>query len=419
LKLGVFWRLLGNSAVYYPKLAKVTGGVTAAVLFCQLLQKQSELENPHDWVKITVDEIESETGLSYTEQRLARKRLMERSLLKERLVDDANILELWPDLDAFEQRLEDFSQSNCLVTSAPNQAQVKVISQSNGYSTKTTAVEVLEVLPNSAINNKNDKFFQVQRQPIAVKVTPNYQFSGPWNSQEQFEEFQRALLEHFKNKGIDNPAGLVIRIIDGITKGLVSPFWDEFIQGIPLGETQKIKRDWEIEPGTPYPAFKEERIQYYVQKGEPLETAVAKASSELRDPVVGKDLWEGFLRKCDRIADDAIRAKNLGVTTPYLPPSFTDKPQVTKESVMNKLDAIGPQFSLASSKSDDLINLSLEQQKVVDQDIDSISNAPTIASLQSAYKTPMGRNIVAKQIAEHPEWGYGIVDDEVVDLIPF
>jgi len=419
LKLGVFWRLLGNSAVYYPKLAKVTGGVTAAVLFCQLLQKQSELENPHDWVKITVDEIESETGLSYTEQRLARKRLMERSLLKERLVDDANILELWPDLDAFEQRLEDFSQSNCLVTSAPNQAQVKVISQSNGYSTKTTAVEVLEVLPNSAINNKNDKFFQVQRQPIAVKVTPNYQFSGPWNSQEQFEEFQRALLEHFKNKGIDNPAGLVFRIIDGITKGLVSPFWDEFIQGIPLGETQKIKRDWEIEPGMPYPAFKEERIQYYVQKGEPLETAVAKASSELRDPVVGKDLWEGFLRKCDRIADDAIRAKNLGVTTPYLPPSFTDKPQVTKESVMNKLDAIGPQFSLASSKSDDLINLSLEQQKVEDQDIDSISNAPTIASLQSAYKTPMGRNIVAKQIAEHPEWGYGIVDDEVVDLIPF
>ena len=147
MKLRVFWRLLGNSAVYYPKLAKVTGGVTAAVLFCQLLQKQSELENPHDWVRITVDEIESETGLSYTEQRLARKRLVERSLLKQRLNDDVKIMELWPDIDTFEQRLEDFFQSNCLVTSAQNQSQVKVISQSNGYST-TTAVEVLELSSN-------------------------------------------------------------------------------------------------------------------------------------------------------------------------------------------------------------------------------------------------------------------------------
>jgi hypothetical protein len=252
-----------------------------------------------------------------------------------------------------------------------------------------------------------------------VKVTPNYQFSGPWKSPEQFEEFQRALLEYFKNQGVHNPSGWVFKIVDGMTKGVVSPFWDEFAAGIPLGESQKIKRDWEIEPGVPYPAFEEERIQYYVHKGEPLEVAVSKARSELRDPVVGKDLWDGFLRKCDRIADEAIKAKKLGVATPYLPPSFTDKPQITKQSVINKLAVVSPQFSLASSSSKNITNLGLEQKQIEREMPKSGCSIPTLASLQKAYETPIGRTLVEKQIAEHPEWGYGIADGQLIDLIPF
>jgi hypothetical protein len=265
---------------------------------------------------------------------------------------------------------------------------------------------------------KTDKFFPVRRQPVAVKVTPHYQFSGPWESPEQFEEFQRSLLEHFKQQGVDNPGGWVFRIIDGMTKGLVSPFWDEFVAGIPLGQSQKIQRDWEIEPGIPYPAFEEERTQYYLQKGEPLEVAVSRARSDLRNPVLGQDLWEGFLRKCDRMADEAIKAKQLGLKTPYLPPSFTHKPQVTKQSVINKLSEITPQLSLSSS-SDSPINQSLEQENVEDDPSKIPSNVPPLAALQEAYKTPMGRTLVKKQIAEHPEWGYGIIDGKVVDVLPF
>jgi hypothetical protein len=259
----------------------------------------------------------------------------------------------------------------------------------------------------------------VRREPIAVKVTPNYQFTGPWESIEQFEAFQRALLEYFKNQGVDNPSGWVFRLIDGISKGLVSPFWDEFIAGIPLGASQKVKRDWEVEPGVPYPAFEEERIQYYIHKGEPLEAAVSKARADLRHPVLGKDLWEGFLRKCDRIADEAIKAKQLGVTTPYLPPSFTNKPQVTKQSVINKLTAISSQVSLTSSSSEFPANQNLELPKIEESDTKSASDVPSLAALQNAYKTSMGRTLVEKQIAEHPEWGYGIVDGQVVDLYPF
>ncbi|MFB2919776.1 hypothetical protein [Aerosakkonema funiforme] len=490
MKLGVLWQYLGCSAVYYPKLAKVTGGVTAAILFWHIFERQSQLENPDDWVKINVDEVEEKTGLNSTEQRLARKKLLERSLLKERLVSDANTVEYWADIDALEARWEEFCQPDSRVDS-DNQDKVEAISPNNGNSTKTTAVEGSYIL---GIHIKNDKFFPTQRQPIAVKVTDDYRFNGPWESPEQFEEFQRALLTYFNKHGVTNPSAWVFRIVDGLTKGLispfwdefvsglplgstqnplfvknedynqyrvpwqsaeqfqlfqralleyaktegfenpsgwvykivdnirkgeVSPFWDEFIRGIPLGESQKIKRDWEIEAGVPYPAFEEERIQYYVQKGEPLEQAVAKARAELRDPVLGKDLWEGFLRKCDRIADEAIKAKNLGVTTPYLPPSFSEKPQITKESVMQKLNAIAPQFSISSSSYNSLTNLSLEQQKVEDEESDTVADIPSLTSLRSAYKTAMGRTLVERQIAEHPEWGYGIIDGEVVDLFPF
>lgn len=474
MKLGALWQNLGNSVVYYPKLTRVTGGVTASVLFCQLFHWQSQLSNPNQWVRTTSDEIENETGLNRIEQELARSELVKRSLLKERVVNSqSDTLEFWPDIDVLEQRLNelwpvnshDYSGSakeetslqssssskssfrnspNNLASTTREEAFVEVVKPANEETKNTINSETayppinssqiptsVDVPDDSSPPNrivKTDKFFPARRQPLAVKVSPNYQFSGPWESQEQFEEFQRVLLDYFKNQGVDNPAGWVFRIVDGITKGLVSPFWDEFVAGIPLGASQKVKRDWEVEPGVPYPAFEEERIQYYLQKGEPLEVAVARARSDLRNPVLGKDLWEGFLRKCDRMADEAIKAKQLGVSTPYLPPSFTNKPQVTTQSVIEKLSAIAqgavpsaiaPPFSLTSSTSDSPVDRSLEPHKVEDENSKSESNAPSLSALQKAFKTPMGRTLVKKQIAEHPEWGYGIVDGQIVDLFPF
>lgn len=464
MKLGVLWRNLGNSSVYYPRLAKVTGGATASILFCQLFHWQSQLSHPDQWVRTTLDEIEKETGLSRLEQEWARSQLIKRSLLKERFVKGhSDTLEFWPDIDTLEQRLNNFYQENSnnpaflandeMPLQKPNLSELTLENNLNSVPSQRTTEALVEVVvpreetrenpnyspkkytspayysshlseekleesPTPSRMVKTDKFFPVRRQPVAVKVTPHYQFSGPWESPEQFEEFQRALLEHFKQQGVDNPGGWVFRIIDGMTKGLVSPFWDEFVAGMPLGQSQRVQRDWEIEPGIPYPAFEEERTQYYLQKGEPLEVAVSRARSDLRNPVLGKDLWEGFLRKCDRMADEAIKAKQLGLKTPYLPPSFTHKPQVTKQGVINKLSEITPQLSLSSS-SDSPINQSLEQENVEDDPSKIPSNVPPLAALQEAYKTPMGRTLVKRQIDEHPEWGYGIVDGQVVDVLPF
>ena len=404
MQIGIFLGSVGNPVIYYPKLAKITGGVTASIFLCQLFQWQSQITNSENWVQTNIAEIEKATGLNSEEQELAIQQLKARLLLKEKLPNPhTETLELWVDIDAFEAQI-----NNQLIGNTDNII-TQTIPKSINY-----PVEI--VADNSASNQsiKTDKFFGQPRQQIAVAVTPNYRFSGPWNSQEQLHNFQRALEAYAQehNLGFGNPSGWAFKIIDSITKGLASTFWDEFIAGIPLGESQKVKRDWEIAPEVPYPAFEEERIQYYVHKGEPLEAAVSKARADLRNPVLGKDLWEGFLRKCDRLADDALKAKQQGVDTPYLPSSFNEKPQITKDSVMQKLGAIAPQFALNQSTSEP----TPEPPKLAET---SPTPAPSIEALQKAYNSAIGRSIIEKQIAANPDWGYEIVDGEIVESIPF
>ncbi|MCW6036606.1 hypothetical protein K4A83_10070 [Spirulina subsalsa FACHB-351] len=120
--------------------------------------------------------------------------------------------------------------------------------------------------------------------------------------------------------------------------------------------------------------------------------AVAKARKELRDPRLAQDLWDGFLRKCDRLADEGLKAQKLGVKTPYLPSAFTEKKAVTKESVMAKLAQLHNQVNLPPS---------LEQNKSPKNDT---SPPPSLESLQKAYENPLGRNIVEQQLQKHPEW---------------
>ncbi|MEG4010447.1 hypothetical protein QUA41_30920 [Microcoleus sp. Pol11C1] len=407
MKIGIFLGNLGNPAIYYPKLAPITGGVAASIFLCQLLQWQSQKSHSAEWVKTNSSEIEKATGLNHEEQELARRLLKVRSLLKEKLTTpNTDTLELWADIDAFEEKLNNFWTPNPPDTITP-------ISRENN----NHPVEIFRETspPNHVV--KTDKYFGQPRQQIAVAVTPNYRFSGPWNSQEELHNFQRALEAYAqeRNLGFGNASGWAFKIIDSMTKGLTSTFWEEFIAGIPLGESQKVKRDWEIEPEVPYPAFEEERIQYYVHKGEPLEAAVSKARADLRNPVLGKDLWEGFLRKCDRLADDALKAKQQGVNTPYLPSSFNEKPQITKDSVMRKLGAIAPQLALNQSTSDQIPAL----PKLAETTSPTPAEIPSISSLQKAYQTPLGRSIVEKQIAANPDWGYEIVDGEIVESIPF
>jgi len=379
MNLRQFWQSFGEAAVYYPQLAKKMGGVSAAIFYRTLWWWLSESAT----VQCSLQQVTEASGLSEQEQEWAREALKARSLLEFKLISSQ------PLVYAYTLNLEQLERLLLNEESTPAPA-----------------------IPNPQTPAKSDPYFPPRRQSIAMNVTPHYQFQGPWESQQQLEAFQDELLSYAKQQGYSNPGGWVFKIIDSITKGIKSPFWDEFLAGIPLGESQKVQQEWEIEPGVPYPAFESERIQYYVHKGEPLEAAVAKARSELRNPTKAKDLWDGFLRKCDRVADEAIKAQKSGVQTPYLPPAFSEQKTVTKESVMAKFSQLQENTPVLEADKPPETTLSSEEEEAT-------AETPSLEDLQKLYQSPMTRSWVEEQIKNHPEWGYKIVDGEIVDQYPF
>jgi len=82
---------------------------------------------------------------------------------------------------------------------------------------------------------------------------------------------------------------------------------------------------------------------------------------------------------------------------------------------MRKLGAIAPQFALNQSTSEPIP----EPPKIAEKESPTPAEIPSISALQKAYNTPLGRSIIETQIAANPDWGYEIVDGEIVESIPF
>ena len=70
----------GNPVFYYPVFAKFVGGVKSAILLSLLINNGGE----EGWISMTMDVIESEAGLTRTEQETARKKLRESGFVKEK-----------------------------------------------------------------------------------------------------------------------------------------------------------------------------------------------------------------------------------------------------------------------------------------------------------------------------------------------
>lgn len=75
-------RDIGRPVAYYPGLARHLGGVKATVFFCQIFYWQSRATSELG-VHKTADELRDETGLTYEEQRAARRALKKSGVLIE------------------------------------------------------------------------------------------------------------------------------------------------------------------------------------------------------------------------------------------------------------------------------------------------------------------------------------------------
>lgn len=83
MKLTEFLQDVGRPIAYFPKLKRLTGSTTATILLCQFIYWIGKEADKDGWLYKTSEEIEEETGLTYNEQKTARKALVEAGLLEE------------------------------------------------------------------------------------------------------------------------------------------------------------------------------------------------------------------------------------------------------------------------------------------------------------------------------------------------
>ncbi len=85
VKLTDFLMDIGKPVAYYPKLSAITGGVKETLLLCQLLYWQGKQESREGWIYKTREELTEETGLSRYEQETARRNLIRKGFIEEKL----------------------------------------------------------------------------------------------------------------------------------------------------------------------------------------------------------------------------------------------------------------------------------------------------------------------------------------------
>src|SRR5688500_18357123 len=83
MKLTDFLEDIGRPIAYYPSMRKITGSTNATVMLCQFIYWRGKEADPSGWLFKTCEEIEVETGLTYEEQRTARKQLKDGGFLEE------------------------------------------------------------------------------------------------------------------------------------------------------------------------------------------------------------------------------------------------------------------------------------------------------------------------------------------------
>jgi hypothetical protein len=83
MRLTDFLTGVGRPVAYYPSLRRITGSTNATIFLCQLIYWKGKEADPNGWLYKESDEIEKETGLSYGEQKTARRLLVEAGLIEE------------------------------------------------------------------------------------------------------------------------------------------------------------------------------------------------------------------------------------------------------------------------------------------------------------------------------------------------
>lgn len=166
MKLTDFLQDVGRPVAYYPSMRKITGSTNATILLCQLIYWCGKQRDPNGWIYKSVDEVEEETGLTYEEQRGARKKLISNGLIEEKYARLSHRLEfrvLEDSIDeAWENAKTNFPQmgnSQMVKTEIPisyTESTAEITSQITPASNSDSSVESLHVKLNQLTRLRRD-----------------------------------------------------------------------------------------------------------------------------------------------------------------------------------------------------------------------------------------------------------------------
>lgn len=155
---------------------------------------------------------------------------------------------------------------------------------------------------------------------------------APWKSLEQFQRFYRALVNKLPLVANSrSPQGLAHKIINQLKKGIPHSYWDDFINGLPIGTS--TQQEWEVEPGVAHPMF----IEYLAEKlikgnnSQTREQAIANALNIVSNPKQAIFFWKECKISLGNALHEAERHRALGVQAVPTPLWTKERPEPTLE----------------------------------------------------------------------------------------
>jgi len=150
---------LGRVVAYYPNLKKITDSTTSSILLCQLLYWCDKTKD--QWIWKTSDDIEEETGLTYNEQRTARKNLVDLGIIDEKYARLDHIYKFKVNQEVLNTKWEEYSgKKSEAVVEKPK----KPTKREHVYKKDTPKKEPIDIdvtktvadMPKSAVKKKGD-----------------------------------------------------------------------------------------------------------------------------------------------------------------------------------------------------------------------------------------------------------------------
>ena len=162
---------------------------------------------------------------------------------------------------------------------------------------------------------------------------PNQDFGlAPWKSLEQFGQFYRALVKKLPIVANSrSPQGLAHQIINQLKKGVPHSYWDDFVNGLPIGTS--MQQEWEVEPGVAHPMF----VEYLAEKlikgnnSQTREQAIANALNIVSSPRQAIFFWKECKISLGNALHEAERHRTLGVKALPTPLWTKERPEPTLE----------------------------------------------------------------------------------------